>query len=398
MLILKMNITKILNNIPRLVIILTLLFSFNILISQYHNLPKVSHSDINNRVIGIRLMLSGYDPYFYFWQPGDPVGWIDVFAIPQDTVTRLTTNPLVTFLHEPFAKFDNNKVALFWFLIEWAAFYLTYLIFIRLTDKSAGRQIFASLIFTGFSLSAAWSYHVSLGQIYILYVFILSLVFFVFKKLPLLSKEISGLLLGGLISLRLPYLLLLVPFIVKSEKKFVIFTLLGLILSFAIAVNNFGIRPWISYYNAMRAYSQKPVDLDKRYNPEDYYPVEAIPAIPVWKEVDSPMYRENSLRALLMRYFNYRISPELLHLVYTSLVVLVSGLIYIRKKRFSADSLFIIGSLLVILYDYFMPARRYNYYDLQYLFPIFVGLGKTNVNYWKSISRTKLTRLSTYLK
>src|SRR5207249_2402179 len=60
------------------------------LIWTYRDMRTYSGDDLRNRVVGARVMLAGYDPYTFVWQPGMPEEWLDPVY---DNVHRLTVSP-----------------------------------------------------------------------------------------------------------------------------------------------------------------------------------------------------------------------------------------------------------------------------------------------------------------
>src|SRR5438046_2318783 len=54
-------------------------------------------ADLRNRVVGARVMLAGYDPYTFLWQPGMPEEWLD--PVREAKVHRLTVPPPTLWLY-----------------------------------------------------------------------------------------------------------------------------------------------------------------------------------------------------------------------------------------------------------------------------------------------------------
>ena len=177
---------KLINFIFILVIIFTL-FDF---IEDIINSFEYCGIDLRNRIVGARVIKHHLDPYFFKWSEKYSKLLLDPRDIPELPVTRLTIPPSLLLLHLPFSDFYYKNIRIIWTLLQW--FFLLFSIYAF--TKAKNKKI---IWITGLLLIAD-SYimrlHIERGQIYIFYVFLISLAYYIYRKKS--DNFISGLLLG----------------------------------------------------------------------------------------------------------------------------------------------------------------------------------------------------------
>lgn len=150
----------------------------------------------------------------------------------------------------------------------------------------------------------------------------------------------------------------------------------------------FGISIWKSYLTAM-PYHEKAnlgeISLDAS-NPE--YP----PIIDGMDNLNNAMgvpYHNSSLQYLVYYFLNVRL-PSWSMIVFTLIVVALSCIYFLRRKDsiLTLSALFLSGSVLVLVSDYFLPAIKSFYMEILWLIPACMSIIE-----WDNLARVESRRL-----
>ena len=117
---------------------------------------------------------------------------------------------------------------------------------------------------------------------------------------------------------------------------------------------------------------------------KQYFDNATNPAIETLKKKYYSIY-DSSIQGTFDKIFHIKLSPFHLKLVlFLFIIFIFLLLIHYRKKMLKTDSLFLIGILIVIFSEYFVPAPRFNYSNITYLFPTLL-IAKNYKHYFKII-------------
>src|SRR5215467_8884399 len=98
--------------------------------SLYNYIAEVKHIyliDLRNRVIGARLIHENKSPYYYKWQPSDPITLYDPNDFCNIKNNMITAPPSILLLLEPLAQLDFTTICYVWMVITYIFFLLIFL-------------------------------------------------------------------------------------------------------------------------------------------------------------------------------------------------------------------------------------------------------------------------------
>ena len=338
-------------------------------------------TDLRNRVVGARLMLEGIDPYFFKWQPKFPETFYDPLDIPTQILSKLSVPPTVLVLHSLFAKLPYLQQKIIWLFIQWAAFIGTIFVFIRTSNDKTKTNLMLIVGFL-FANSLFWRFHVNSGQIYIVYVFLLSIAWLCLKQRWNIGILLSGLLVGITVSLRPSFLLFFIPFIISQEYLFILGGISGAIASVAISWIVAGTFIWQQYFLTILGMTGF-IDLEN---------------LPVKEKISSnivyPKVVEGfdwNVRNSLERYLDNTSLYDVLNaldisnkryiLVFGFIITIIFLALCIHKfyAKNNKIDLFLWGTLTCLIGEFFIPVGRYSYYDIQMILPLLIIINRANI-------------------
>jgi hypothetical protein len=360
---------------------LCLVFSF---IPDFQNTIHYGGIDLRTRVVGTRVALMGKDPYFFRWRSGMSDQLIDPDVQRNAQTSKLSVTPSVLELHAPFAQYPYFQQRIIWLFLQWLALIASLIVFLYKSKSQLQSTLFCVLSLC-FANSLFWRLHIERGQIYILIVLLLSIAFLLYQEKSHLRKLLSGVIIGVSITLRPPLILMMLPFFIQRQFSMIIGSLLGLFI---------GVWPlsqmdlWKSYFLAMARATQY-ISSHGIASPElnkirigNIYPewIEGLNNLTKTKNITAT----NSSIQNIFLSFNiediYNIKLALL------LIVIVVMSLFLTKnisKNTSAELLFLSGSIFYLFAEFFIPAPRYSYNDVQWLFPLFlIFLDVKNRNFY----------------
>ncbi len=349
------------------------------------NTIKYPGTDLRNRVVGVRLMLEGIDPYFFKWKPGLPEIFYDPLAIPSEILSKLSVPPTVLVIHSFIAGFSYLQQKVIWLVVQWAAFLTTVFLFLKSSNNQFRTNLVLAVSFF-FINSLFWRFHINSGQIYIVYVLLLSLAWFLLNKDSKLNHIASGFFVGIAASLRPSFILFFLPFLICQRYYFLLGGFLGLVFSLSLSWAVVGTFIWKQYFLAMLGMTGI-LDLNT------YLPLEARILsdsniiYPKIVEGFDPNVR-NKLEGYLGNTSLYEVLNSLdlpnkrnilaIAFVATMLFLIWYVFRYVLGKK-ELNSIFLMGSLICLIADFFIPVGRYSYYDIQMMLPFLIIVSKGNV-------------------
>lgn len=360
-------------------IVLTLLLTLSILLSckgfctDIYNTLHYGGIDLRNRVVGARLLIDGYDPYFFTWTEEYPEKYLDPNDRTEIPITRVTVPPTVLMLHASFSDWDYRQQRILWFVVQWLSLLSTlYLFAARAPSKEKALLIWIfGLLFI--SCNPFWRFHVERGQIYIFYVLILAISYYLLGIQYKHSEFISGIMTGFVISLRPLVALMTIPVICFRKFSMMAGMAIGCASSLGISLICFGIKPWASYFPAMR--ENEVFHLNVLLGEK----LTALPNIPLVENMNLQSYYhfpviDTSLQAVF-GYGGITLHSSWLLLLLTLLVFLLIYLLYRKSKLSNSNELvFLFGTFLILIAEFFIPAFRYTYNNVIWIIPITINI------------------------
>lgn len=358
---------------------LSLLLIFTVIISalgfyrDFKNTFKYGGVDLRARVVGARLLLKGIDPYHYKWSENESELLLDPNDKPNRTVSRITSPPTILAIHSLMASLPYNIQRIIWFILQWIFFLLSLLLFSLNTNSEFKKKLIWIVGLLFISGNSFWRLHVERGQKYILYVFLISLAFWLSNKTFKLSHILSGFVIGFTASLRQPVILMSIPILLYKKWKLFIGVVIGFLSGLAspLIITNFSI--WKEYYNAMQFWGRNPSTFVNTWG-DAYsiiYPgkiIEGMNNLAVGAHIQT---YDSSLQTIFIKLFGIKLFPNILIISLISILLIISVLLYIfRIKKTSINILFLIASGLVFISEFFIPAERYSYYNVIWLLPL----------------------------
>lgn len=327
---------------------------------------KSCSADLKQRIAAARHLMQGYDPYFF----KEKIGESKEVLIPN----WVTITPSGLIIFYSMAKLPYWLIRYIWFVLSW----LLLLGSIQMFARSAGSDDkskliwFVSLFFI--CSSYAFRIHMERGQVYIIYLFLLSAAYWFLQRKFIGNIIGSGFIIGFLATLRPTMVLMCIPILIYKRWKVFIGSIAGITFGVALSAVVAGIPIWKSYFVALkeingfestRQYIGNPVykyayQLEGMYNDMSKLKIVKNP----------PGYISDSS---LNRILHYSVSSQTIFFMFI-LVILTAIILLIIQRYFvqniSNSLIFLIGIGLVLLGDTFIPHPKFSYYDVMWLVPL----------------------------
>ncbi|MCF7815158.1 MAG: glycosyltransferase 87 family protein [Candidatus Cloacimonetes bacterium] len=338
---------------------------------------KYGGIDLRNRVVGARVWLDGRDPYFTKWDENTPDYFLDgrdyFYDLP---VSRCTVTPSFLMLHLPLASINYKTQQYIWFILQELMLLTTIYILAFLAKNK-----FKLVLIIGFLFQFGayfWRFHVANGQIYVLFLFMITLAYLFVKSNLKYSSFWAGLILGITATWRPPLLIMGIPFLIFKKWKLISGGFCGIVLGFVSSLFINGIDIWRSYFAAMKIVEQFHLGLiDFKLLVHDHFNnVEGVTNS--FFSADVPGL-DASIQGFLFNQFETVVHSRYL---WSALFIITIGLsIYLLKKRNENKSweiIFFWGVTLLFLSEFFLPAARLSYNNVLWLLPISLLIIETN--------------------
>ena len=348
-----------LNLLINVLLLFSIFLSASGFLMDLRNTALFGGVDLRNRVVGARLLIDHQDPYHYKWERGDSVLFLDPRDNPDWEVNRVTVPPTVLVFHAVIAKLSYKTQRYIWFIFQWVLFIASLFLFSKCTNSVIKSKIIwvCGLFFIGSSFY--WRLHVERGQIYILYMFLLSLSYWVYCKKLQNSEFLSGMVAGITISFRPPLMLLALPMILYKKFKFVLGNVAGVIVGLVASLVIASPQTWIQYFNAMKMHGS--IHFNFLYASSSQYPYQNIEGISnLWGLAHIPIF-DTSLQ-FMARSVGLNLTSNIL---FALLIVTLTICCFAIRKIIGNETRFsfivLSGIILVFIAEYFMPAARFSY-------------------------------------
>ncbi len=340
-------------------------------------LPYFQH-DLRNRITGARLMKANNSPYFYHWNAVDGEKFFDPSDYGEHPVTRTTATPFVLRSLGLIADQPQKNIQPAWFCFEYLLLILSWWVLFRMKKDEDYRQKL-TLLFSLSTLCFTWFCHLFSGQLYIVHVALLSMIYyFLQKENRLIRNDVAAAFLFVVLLLTRPNMILIgLPFlfIATHYKRFIIASAVFLsIYIFWVLLSNEHYF-WKEYFQSASMWAEiwqnnPPASL-QTYNhypgPIEGIPLQIIPQIKRAQLSNIPLLWKIAVGHKL---------PDTV--CYLLLALSAIFLIWISYKKLlqplQLPGLFIAGFLIYSASEFFLPVARANYNGLQWLFPVAVML------------------------
>ncbi len=331
---------------------------------DWATVSKCGNIDLRNRVTGIRLLVSGQDPYHTKWSPGQSERICDPYDNPALPITKTTVTPAMLMVGWPWALLPYPATQLIWLLAQWGLLAGLWFIWFRWSGHTANSRWWWTALVVGFTYTLAWRHHMDRGQGYLLWALLLA----VWMRLGLGKNAtkhgwVPGLVAGLLVCMRPPLLLVIGPMLVLRRRNQWLGALVGLLLGLGVPA---GLKPtvWQDYGRAMETWStvyrtnSEPRPGKRAFPPTvEGVPTDQLAHFEVIQFADSSLFR-------LCRWGGWPTVPAPVML---AVLGLAFGM-WLWRCRGAGDAAFMLGlAAWSFLTDAFLPAYRYPYDDVMIL-------------------------------
>lgn len=349
---------------------LLLAFSLSLwgLVKDIHNTRRYGGVDLRNRVVGARLLKEGLDPYFFKWSEEYPETLLDPMDNPENGVSRVTVPPTVLALHLPLAWLPYSVQRTAWLFAQWLMLLGSIFLFARCAP-SRGLAAAAWLAGLLFSATPFWRFHVERGQVYVLYAFLAALSYWLYLRRGRNAAFAAGLALGALAALRPTFIFMAVPLLVFRKWKALAGLACGVIAMALLCLPLTGVSAWRSYAEAMRRHEGDNLGLNQ--------PIGSLYGDREIEGMDNlRSYLDSApVNTSVQWYFRYRLqmdmtSEPLAAMMAAAVLIIALSMMLFRDRAASVTVMYMLGSLTVLVSEYFLPAVKPSYVNVLWLLPL----------------------------
>ena len=337
--------------------------------------------DLRPKVVAVRAILRGLNPYAYEVGPETPEQLID-YTRPWARMAGSHKSPAILLLYAPTSSLPWRSQRLLWMVVEWMAMIGSILLLSRCCRRPTHRLAFICIACYFFVGGHFWRLHVERGQDYVFLVLLQALgVSWLMRRRH--SEVVSGLPIGAAMALR-PTLLALAPVLwLIGLRRMASSGLATSALVILATLPLVGLTGWVEFQRAVTQLEQIALgnkDLDARLG-QPYRP-----SSPIVEGYDYSvrMYIPPQSQDLTLTYLGGTVLPRVQSeqplrrawpLITRSLAVLTvigfAGLAWIGHRRGLSTraglALAILGGLAM---DYLVGVVRTSYTDVGFLVPI----------------------------
>jgi len=381
------------SKIVKYLIIFAFIVTFFSLAIDIFNTLNYRGSDLRNRVVGARLVLEGIDPYFFKWHNGLPETLYDPMDNPVETLSKLSVPPTVIALHMPIANLSYLQQKIIWLVVQWTVFATIISIFFKSSKNKAKRFLIIGLGIV-FANSLFWRFHVNSGQIYIIYIGILSISWLLSQQQFKYKEVASGFFAGITAAFRPPYILIFVFFLIHRKYSFIVGGVAGIIFAVLSSCAVTGTFIWRQYMLAMASMTGF-INLNNlnTYLPKiDYKSINYPHIVEGFNfQIRNPLeshFLANSSLFNVLNAIDVSGKKELLVISFVFTFAILCGLgIKYSSQQTDFQQIFLFSIVLCLIGEFFIPIGRYSYYDIQWLLPLLIIVEIANV---QKLAKSKL--------
>ena len=354
-------------------LILALVVSAHMIVVDLRNTLRYGGTDMRGHVVGARLLTRGLDPYYYLWTPGDAQELLD----PVDF--RVTLTPALLWTYGLIAEQPYPTLRFAWLVGQWSLLSLSLAVLARVNTTRQRAVVLFGVALLAIAANPAWRLHVERGQLYVVWLAMLTAAYAFASQKTTRGELIAGGLIGMAVCMRPPLALLVIPMLLLRRQRLAYATGAATVLSLAFFLTVARPAAWTSYLSTMLSTkSQNYQGATER--PEIAYPA-VIEGLANLKDTAEIHGVDASIRAVTEIFTGTAPSPPQL---ITALLITISAyatILHNAARRTSGplpnstDLVFISGSVLVLVAELFVHPQRFIYIDVQMLVPIIL-IGK----------------------
>lgn len=216
---------------------------------------------------------------------------------------------------------------------------------------------------------------------------LLAIAWFLLNKAPKYNDFLSGIFVGITASLRPPFILLFIPFLVFKRYSFLLGGIVGILFSLLLSFSVADLFIWKQYVLAMLGMTGF-VNLKQFVPPSDSINATSDIVYPKMFEGFSvtsrnPLEQRNFIDSSLNDVINALDLPNRKEILVVGFVLVMAFLVlYLIKYNFKAKDvnfIFLFGTLMCLIGEFFIPVGRYPYYDIQLMLPLLIIVSRANI-------------------
>jgi hypothetical protein len=349
-----------------------LVFLFNI-INTWSAKIAYGTPDLRNRVIGSRILKhkEKTSPYFYKWNKADGDQFLDMYDSPELPMNRNTVTPFTIQLLTPVCSLNYTSLSKSWYIAEAASLLIISLLMLSLAPGIENKIILLGVTLVEVGLSQNWLLHNLSGQVYIFFPLLLTLLFFLSKKVSVLNNWLSAIILSSLILMRPPAALFILPFILQSKWGILKNTFLLILTYFVILFIRNDLWIWQDYFQAMNLWSKELFNQHVTKTYLETFQTTSVEGSHILSQ--SPklnLLEDSSVQSFFYRFLHIQLSSfQLLTMMVSCFAIIF--LFYFKKiKQADLSDLFLLTFLFYFVAELCIPAIRNSYNAVQWIFPL----------------------------
>lgn len=358
--------TKKINFILNIIIAIAIIIAFMGFVRDFNNNIEYGGVDLRSNVIGARLLVRGIDPFTYVWKPGDSELFLHPTHDNSVPLSHVTVTPTVLAVYATTANLPYAIQQKLWVFLQWVFLLSSIYLLSKCTDSMFKAKLIWIIGLIFISSSFFWRLHAERNKIIIFYVFLFAFSYWIMKKNFKFNNYLSGFLLGFVTSLRPSYIFVGIPLLVYKKWKMIIGMVLGFLFGFLLPTIFVGFSVWTNYLSSMKFWSD--FYLGKIPHIEHEYIRSTVEGMNnLYKYAVLPVL-DTSLISTTGTVFGFSITPNISYILLIIVLIVCSALlIKFKLKGDRLDFLFLIGIFLVFLSEIFLPAQRWDYFNVIWL-------------------------------
>lgn len=343
---------------------------------SYHDVQNYGGTDLRVRIVGARALVRGVNPYtIQQTEDLDPA----LRDPDQSGLSRCTYPPTLLWFYAPLSSLKYPTQRVIWALLEWCAFLASVVVLSACIEFRKTRFWFLVAGIGLFGSSFFWRLHVERGQYYVFVVLLISIGLLLLVKTQ--QTVAAGIFWGIAICLRPTVGLLVVPWLMGTQRRVAVTAIVTAIVSVAAATAAGEPEYWLDFLKLSRAWEQSVlgVEIVGVEVPGTTSDATILGPIDGYNTAKLESYAANltfdSLVLSVQKLLDVRIDPAIVARAGKVFWLIAIATIWImqwkRKKGQPsqvADQL-LIGSCLMLITDYFLPIRV-EYADVLFLIPM----------------------------
>jgi hypothetical protein len=352
---------------------------FIVLLGIFKSVSYTVHyggNDLRTRVVGARLLGTGQSPYFYKWHPGDPEQFIDpscrIYGI---VANALTVTPALLYFQSLITWMSYPYIHVIWNIFQYILCLFIFWFILSRNDSTTLNRLYVLVIGSVFFLcSTIWLFNIEAGQAYIIFPACMCLLYYLITKKTRPASLVAGLLFALVVYSRPNFIFLGLPLLLTLNRRFIVGSAAAGILLLIHAYTNQDL--WRDYFTAVSMHAKLNlhaiVEQDVVIYPTIIEGTDNVAKFKVLDVAGFPPLRWLFANWHLHNSYSYII-------LYAAVASFV--LFFFRNviKKGDARLLMLLGFLLYIISEFFIPATRGGYNLIQWIFPVLLILHSKSV-------------------